>query len=186
MVEITTITSPVGPLTIAARNGRVCLLYFGGMTKTIAVTLARWYPAESLRPGGDPAGAVHALEAYFDGAVSALNDVPVELHGSTFQRGVWEALRKIPAGTTWSYGALARHVGAPAAARAVGAANGANPVAIIVPCHRVIGANGTLTGYGGGLDRKRWLLQHEASQRALFTIRHPAASESRRAPPSGH
>ena len=174
MVEITTITSPVGPLTVAARDERVCLLYFGGMTKTIAGTLARWYPEESVRRAVNPAGAVHTLRAYFDGHLAVIDDVPVEFHGSPFQREVWKALRQIPAGTTCSYGALARQIGAPAAVRAVGAANGANPVAIIVPCHRVIGANGTLTGYGGGLDRKRWLLQHETAQRALF--QDPASS----------
>ena len=165
MVEITTITSPVGSLTVAARDGRVCLVYFGGLTRTIAHTLARWYPEEPVPRAASPAGAVHALRAYFDGDVAVLDDVPVELHGSSFQRQVWNALRKIPAGSTCSYGALARQIGAPSSVRAVGAANGANPVAIIVPCHRVIGANGTLTGYGGGLDRKRWLLQHEASRR---------------------
>jgi O-6-methylguanine DNA methyltransferase len=168
MIEVTTTRSPVGPLTVAARDERVCLLYFGEMTRSIADTLGRWYPAAPLRRAPDPAGAVRALRAYFDGDLAVIDDLAVEFHGRSFQRNVWEALRKIPAGTTCSYGELARRIGAPSAVRAVGAANGANPVAIIVPCHRVIGANGTLTGYGGGLDRKRWLLQHEAAQRRLF------------------
>lgn len=177
MIEVTTVQSPVGPLTVAARDGRVCLLYFvdaasaENAERRVRGVLARWYPSEPLRRAADPAGAVHALRAYFDGDLSVLDDVPVEFHGSAFQRAVWETLRKIPAGTTCSYGELARRIHAPSAVRAVGAANGANPVAIIVPCHRVIGANGTLTGYGGGLDRKRWLLQHEAAQRGLFAAR---------------
>jgi methylated-DNA-[protein]-cysteine S-methyltransferase len=110
---------------------------------------------------GDPAGAVTALTRYFNGSLSALDGIGVELNGTPFQRRVWDGLRRIRVGTTCSYADLARSVNAATAVRAVGAANGANPVALVVPCHRVIGANGSLTGYGGGLDRKRWLLQHE-------------------------
>jgi methylated-DNA-[protein]-cysteine S-methyltransferase len=87
--------------------------------------------------------------------------VKCRLAGTPFQRSVWSALRRIPAGTTTSYGALAEHIERPTAVRAVGHANGANPISVVVPCHRVIGADGSLTGYGGGLDRKRWLLAHE-------------------------
>ena len=94
--------------------------------------------------------------------MDALTDLPVVTNGTDFQRTVWDALRRIPIGHTVSYGALALRIGRPKATRAVGLANGANPVPIIVPCHRVIGANGSLTGFGGGLDRKRWLLTHEA------------------------
>ena len=101
------------------------------------------------------------LRRYFGGDVGALDTVPVELNGTPFQKTVWQALRRIPCGTTISYAELARRIGDPAAVRAVGTANGANPVAVIVPCHRVIGSNGNLTGYGGGLDRKQWLLEHE-------------------------
>jgi methylated-DNA-[protein]-cysteine S-methyltransferase len=108
-----------------------------------------------------PAQVATRLASYFDGELRALDDVEVMCGGSPFQKDVWRALRKIPAGSTLSYGELAKAIGRPAAVRAVGAANGANPIAIIVPCHRVIGANGTLTGYGGGIDRKRWLLAHE-------------------------
>lgn len=170
MIEAATIQSPVGPLTIAARDGRICLLHFAQALEAdgVRAALGRWYPAEPVRPAADPAGAVRALTAYFEGALSALDHLPVELHGTAFQRRVWTTLRSVPAGTTCSYADLARRIRMPSAVRAVGAANGANPVAIIVPCHRVIGANGTLVGYGGGLERKRWLLQHEASQPALF------------------
>ena len=100
--------------------------------------------------------------------MTSLDVVEVELHGTDFQRRVWLALRSVAACTTSSYAELARKVEAPAAVRAVGAANGANPVAIVLPCHRIIGSNGTLTGYGGGLDRKRWLLNHEGVTRTLF------------------
>ena len=100
--------------------------------------------------------------------MASLDEVDVELHGTDFQQRVWHALRSVAAGTTSSYAELARKVGAPAAVRAVGAANGANPVAVVLPCHRIIGSNGTLTGYGGGLDRKRWLLNHEGVTRTLF------------------
>jgi methylated-DNA-[protein]-cysteine S-methyltransferase len=110
---------------------------------------------DQLRP------AVEQLRAYFAGELRDF-DLPLALDGTDFQRRVWNALRDIPFGTAISYGELARRIGQPSASRAVGAANGRNPVAIIVPCHRVIGADGALTGYGGGLDRKRWLLQHEA------------------------
>lgn len=102
-----------------------------------------------------------ALRRYFDGDLDALADVQVATGGTAFQRRVWSALRDIPAGTTTTYGALARTIGSPNAVRAVGLANGANPIGIVVPCHRVIGASGALTGYAGGIARKRWLLSHE-------------------------
>jgi methylated-DNA-[protein]-cysteine S-methyltransferase len=108
--------------------------------------------------GGATAGA---LTAYFAGDLDALAAVPIKIAGTAFQRDVWNALRTIPAGSTMSYGQLAAHLGRPKASRAVGLANGSNPISIVVPCHRVIGSNGALTGYGGGLERKRWLLEHE-------------------------
>jgi methylated-DNA-[protein]-cysteine S-methyltransferase len=101
------------------------------------------------------------LDSYFAGDLSAIDSIAVETHGTAFQHEVWAALRRIPVGQTLSYGALARKIGRPKAVRAVGMANGANPVGIVVPCHRVIGADASLTGYGGGLPRKRWLLEHE-------------------------
>jgi methylated-DNA-[protein]-cysteine S-methyltransferase len=105
--------------------------------------------------------AREALEAYFEGHLAAIEAIRTQTRGTDFQRRVWAALRAIPAGTTLSYGELAAKIGQPAAVRAVGAANGANPTPIVVPCHRVIGANASLTGFGGGLERKRWLLAHE-------------------------
>jgi methylated-DNA-[protein]-cysteine S-methyltransferase len=118
-------------------------------------------PDCTLVPASNPGGLTAALRAYFAGELTAIDGLPVVLDGTEFQRAVWAALREIPCGETWSYGQLARRIGKPSAVRAVGLANGANPVGIVVPCHRVIGADGTLTGYGGGLDRKRWLLAHE-------------------------
>lgn len=123
--------------------------------------LRRRFGDVELIPCSDPFGHSSALRRYFAGEVSALDALPVILRGTPFQSNVWAALRKIPAGATLSYAALARRIGAPNAVRAVGLANGSNPVGVIVPCHRVIGSDGSLTGYGGGLSRKRWLLEHE-------------------------
>jgi methylated-DNA-[protein]-cysteine S-methyltransferase len=110
-----------------------------------------------------PATISDALMAYFAGDLGAIDRIEVATNGTQFQRDVWAALRTIRAGTTMSYSALASHIGRPQAVRAVGTANGANPVAIVVPCHRVIGADASLTGYGGGIERKRWLLSHEGA-----------------------
>jgi methylated-DNA-[protein]-cysteine S-methyltransferase len=109
----------------------------------------------------DPFGLTTRLAAYFAGDIWVIDDIRTATAGTVFQREVWRALRIIPAGHTISYGELARRIGRPKAVRAVGLANGANPIGVVVPCHRVIGANGSLTGYGGGLHRKEWLLAHE-------------------------
>lgn len=127
----------------------------------------------AIGDGADGSSAVRALERYFAGDLHALDALPVASGGSDFQRGVWRALRDIPAGTTISYAELARRVGRPSAFRAVGLANGANPIGIVVPCHRVVGSDGSLTGYGGGIERKRWLLAHEgavAGERELALV----------------
>lgn len=108
-----------------------------------------------------PSQARRSLEAYFEGQIAAIDSIRTLARGTDFQRLVWTALREIPAGSTVSYGELAVRIGRPAAVRAVGAANGANPIPVVVPCHRVIGADASLTGFGGGLERKRWLLTHE-------------------------
>lgn len=119
-------------------------------------------PRYDLRRTSNPGGASEALGRYFEGELAALDRLAVANNiGTPFQRKVWRALRAIACGSTLSYSALARRIRSPNAVRAVGLANGANPVGIIVPCHRVIGASGALTGYGGGLHRKRWLLAHE-------------------------
>ncbi len=110
-----------------------------------------------------PAAIRRGLSGYFAGDLAALDGLPVATGGTAFQREVWAALRRIPAGSTLSYGRLAQELDRPKSVRAVGLANGANPIAIIVPCHRVIGADGSLTGYGGGIERKRWLLAHEGA-----------------------
>lgn len=123
--------------------------------------LARQHGPQSRRMTDAPA-VTAALDAYFAGVVGAIAPVPIAIGGSPFQHAVWQALRTIPVGTTSSYGDLARQVGRPTAVRAVGAANGANPIWLLVPCHRAIGRDGRLVGYAGGLDRKRWLLAHEA------------------------
>jgi methylated-DNA-[protein]-cysteine S-methyltransferase len=115
----------------------------------------------------NPGGASEALSAYFAGELAAIDSLAVASIGTPFQREVWSALRSIPCGTTLAYGELARRLRCPNAVRAVGLANGANPIGIVVPCHRVIGADGTLTGYGGGIERKRWLLAHERALPAL-------------------
>jgi methylated-DNA-[protein]-cysteine S-methyltransferase len=123
--------------------------------------LARHYPKAQLVEGRAPAPVRGPFEAYFRGEADALETVPWTASGTPFQLKVWETLCTIPAGETLSYAGLAERIGRPTAVRAVGLANGANPVAVVVPCHRVIGSNGSLTGYGGGLPRKQWLLAHE-------------------------
>lgn len=133
------------------------------------IRLFGWYDDDhwqsrfgDLGQSRDPFGYSSAIQKYFDGDVFVIDALPVGYSGTDFQVKVWHALRAIPAGETESYGQLAKRIGDPKAVRAVGLANGANPVGLIVPCHRVIGADGSLTGYGGGLERKKWLLAHEA------------------------
>ena len=123
--------------------------------------LARHYPKAKLVEGRAPPPVRGPFEAYFRGDANALETVPWRASGTPFQLKVWEALCTIPAGETLSYAGLAERIGRPTAVRAVGLANGSNPVAVVVPCHRVIGSNGSLTGYGGGLPRKQWLLELE-------------------------
>jgi methylated-DNA-[protein]-cysteine S-methyltransferase len=152
-----TIDSPVGPLTLAGRDGKLSHLRMVGQSHEPSQT--GWEKDDDVF--GD---AVEQLAAYFAGDLTTF-DVDLELAGTEFQRRVWAALRTIPYGETRSYGEIATQIGAPGASRAVGLANGRNPVGIIVPCHRVIGASGSLTGYGGGLDRKRALLELEKSRK---------------------
>ncbi|WP_411137786.1 methylated-DNA--[protein]-cysteine S-methyltransferase [Streptomyces sp. C10] len=156
--------TPVGPLTLVAAGEALSGLY---------MTDQRHRPPQETF--GDPAGpdeppfaaTIDQLQAYFRGELTTF-DLPLALRGTPFQRRVWATLRTIPYGGTVSYGQLAERLGAPSASRAVGLANGRNPVGIIVPCHRVVGANGSLTGYGGGLDRKRRLLAFERTEDGLF------------------
>jgi methylated-DNA-[protein]-cysteine S-methyltransferase len=160
------IETPVGPMLIAVdEQDRLRVLDWESHIDRMERLMERYYgpgavaltESAARNPVGDK------LEAYVAGDIGAIDDILTQTTGTAFQRRVWAALREIPAGQTWSYGQLAAHVGEPGAARAVGLANGSNPIGVVVPCHRVIGANGTLTGYGGGIERKRWLLRHEGA-----------------------
>ena len=158
--------SPVGLLTLAWDESGLRALDFHGpdfdrVDARFDELLVRQYGEYRLTKEEIPKQFSVALDAYFAGELTAIDSLPVRPTGTLFQQKVWGALRDIPPGTTLSYGELARRLGNPAATRAVGRANGANPIGIVVPCHRVIGANGSLTGYGGGMHRKHWLLEHE-------------------------
>ncbi len=157
------IATPIGEMILVAdAAGRLRAIDWTDTEARFRRLLARHCgPDAMLTPARDPAGLRTALLRYFAGEVGVLDALAVQTEGTAFQRRVWLALRDIPAGTTISYGALARRIGHAAAVRAVGLANGQNPIGIVVPCHRVIGVDGSLTGYGGGLDRKSWLLAHE-------------------------
>ena len=156
--------TPIGPILIATDDqGRLRAVDFWASEAGLRRLLARQYGEVTIESGQAPAPIRRAFEDYFAGDIRALERVPVETVGAAFQRKVWAALQRIPAGETRSYGQIAREIGEPGAARAVGAANGQNPLALVVPCHRVIGADGSLTGFGGGLTRKRWLLRHEGA-----------------------
>ena len=156
------IATPVGEvLLVTDGEGAVRALDFADYEDRMMRLLARHAPGAVLTGGRASETVRRAIEAWFDGDARALDGVAVKTGGTDFQRSVWAALRAIPHGQTRTYGQLAAAIGRPKAVRAAGLANGQNPVAVIVPCHRVIGANGTLTGYAGGLERKRWLLRHE-------------------------
>jgi methylated-DNA-[protein]-cysteine S-methyltransferase len=157
------ISGPLGTIVIAARDGRLACVDYDECRDRMMALLAARYGAIGLRPVPDPFGLSGSIRAYLAGDLAVIDDVPVETRGTPFQRRVWSALRRIPAGSTVAYADLARDVGRPAAPRAVGAINGKNPVAIVLPCHRVIGRDASLTGYAGGLWRKRWLLHHEGA-----------------------
>ena len=156
--------SPIGTILILTdADGAVRGIDFADHEPRLHQLLRQQYGLYTVAEQSGPGAASRALAAYFAGDLAALAAVPVKTAGTAFQRDVWDALRTIPAGTTMSYGQLAATLGRPKACRAVGLANGSNPISIVVPCHRVIGANGALTGYGGGLERKKWLLRHEAA-----------------------
>ncbi|MCW2544484.1 MAG: cysteine methyltransferase [Frankiales bacterium] len=150
------IDSPLGLLTLVADEGALAGLYMAEHRHRPAI--------DSPRDDAVLPAAREQLAAYFARDLKEF-DLPLATAGSPFQRQVWAALTTIPYGESWTYGRLAAEIGRPSASRAVGLANGRNPVSIVVPCHRVVGANGSLTGYGGGLERKQWLLEHEAGAR---------------------
>jgi methylated-DNA-[protein]-cysteine S-methyltransferase len=158
------VPTPIGEsLLVTDEAGRLRALDWSDYEPRLRRLLRRHYGATALSLGRAPRRLCAALDAYFAGDLGALDGIDCATGGTAFQRRVWAALRTIPAGRTLSYGALAARIGAPKAVRAVGLANGANPIGVVVPCHRVIGADGSLTGYGGGLERKRWLLAHEGA-----------------------
>jgi methylated-DNA-[protein]-cysteine S-methyltransferase len=159
--------SPIGPIRLACDGEALTGVWFVG----------RWPAARPPRVPAEPADPAPALllartqlREYFAGVRTAF-DLAVAPRGTPFQQAVWAALREIPFGRTTSYSGIARSIGRPDAVRAVGAANGSNPIPIIQPCHRVVGADGSLTGFGGGLERKRWLLAHESPQAPLWPAR---------------
>ncbi len=160
MIRYRMIDSPMGMLTLAGRGPVLTNLRM--VDQTYEPDRADWALDDRAFPD-----AVEQLDAYFAGELHTF-DLRLEFEGTPFQRRVWEALRSIPYGETRSYGEIAMQIGSPTAFRAVGLANGHNPIAVIVPCHRVIGANGSLTGFGGGLDRKRTLLELEKSNSNLM------------------
>jgi O-6-methylguanine DNA methyltransferase len=157
--------TPIGPMYALANDSALCALEFwtGRRLTRLEARLDRWFAPVAIEDGSNSIieQTTRWLERYFDGVSASIDALPLDMRGAPFERRVWELLKGIPPGTTSTYGALAKQLGSLGASRAVGLANGANPIAIIVPCHRVIGSNGTLTGYGGGLDKKRWLLDHE-------------------------
>ena len=160
----TLVETPIGEFIIVANEqGELCMTGFTDSHPRVHRTLARYAddPNITLSQSSQLTTVESTIESYFAGELHALDAIAVAASGSEFQHSVWYALRQIPCGQTCSYGELAKQLGKPGAARAVGLANGSNPMGVIVPCHRVIGANGTLTGYGGGLQRKQWLLKHE-------------------------
>ncbi len=159
------VRSPIGTiLLVHDEDDRLRALDFQDFEDRMHRLLRRHYGAVTLTDASAPPASAAALNAYFDGEHTALASVRTETAGTSFQRSVWSALCQIPPGQTVSYGALAARIGRPKAVRAVGLANGANPIAIVVPCHRVIGSDRALTGFGGGLHRKRWLLDHEGNR----------------------
>lgn len=156
--------TPIGEMLLIADNdGNLRALDWSDHETRMRRLLGLHYGEKGyvLHPTASQSKLLDALHSYFAGDLAALDAIPVSTGGTPFQRTVWKALRDIRCGSTLCYAELAARIGRPAAVRAVGLANGANPIGIVVPCHRVIGADGSLTGYGGGIDRKRWLLIHE-------------------------
>jgi len=155
------VASPIGRLTLYARDGSLVALSLAGGDPPTRRWLRQRFGDFEVGFDRDPAGSASALRAYFKGDFGALDRIEADPGGTPFQHSVWLELRRIPPGATLSYAALAARIRKPAAIRAVGAANGRNPIPLFLPCHRVIAADGTLCGYGGGLEAKQWLLEHE-------------------------
>jgi methylated-DNA-[protein]-cysteine S-methyltransferase len=170
-----TLDTPIGPMLALASEAALCALEFSSPDRLsrLEARLDRWFAPYRIedRTNGAIDRAREWLRLYFGGASADAGELALDLRGRSFERRVWAALTAIPPGDTTTYGTVARRVGPTGGSRAVGLANGANPIAIVIPCHRVIGSNGELTGYGGGLDRKRWLLDHERRWRGEFALR---------------
>jgi methylated-DNA-[protein]-cysteine S-methyltransferase len=155
------LATPIGRVCVVSDAHAVRAVEFDGGESRLDTLLRRHYGPCTLTRAHDPGGFTSRLRRYFAGDLAAIDDIPTQTAGTEFARQVWATLRTIPTGTTATYQEIASAIGRPRASRAVGMANGANPVSIIVPCHRVIGSGNQLTGYAGGLDRKHWLLAHE-------------------------
>jgi methylated-DNA-[protein]-cysteine S-methyltransferase len=155
--------SPIGTILLVTDGEALRALDFIDFEPRLHRFIKVHYGLHALRENSEDLGIKRRLAAYFAGDLTSLDNIAVRTEGTPFQHQIWAELRKIPAGTTVTYGDLGKRIGRPGASRAVGLANGANPISIVVPCHRVIGSTGSLTGYGGGIERKRWLLQHEAT-----------------------
>jgi methylated-DNA-[protein]-cysteine S-methyltransferase len=153
--------SPVGAFTVVTRGDALCVAAFSDHAEGLLRSLPKRYPDHPVERGAGPRAVVNAFEAYWAGELGALDSLAVEPGGTPFQAQIWAALRKIPVGETVSYAELSRRVDRPGASRAAGSANGANPISIVIPCHRVIRGDGDICGYAGGVERKRWLLAHE-------------------------
>ena len=163
-IAIAAVRSPVGEILFAADDRALLALEFADFEARLMAGLRARFGKIAPKRAKDPLGIATRLRAYLAGDYAALDAIPVDPGGTPFQARVWAALRRIPAGRTWSYAQMARKLGKPEALRAVGHANGRNPISIVVPCHRLVGSDGSLTGYGGGLARKRWLLEHEGAK----------------------
>ncbi|MBD1876108.1 methylated-DNA--[protein]-cysteine S-methyltransferase [Nodosilinea sp. FACHB-131] len=163
---IDTLPSAIGDILLVSDGASLCALDFADYETRLLTLLHKRFTAVTLTPCANPQGFSDRLRAYLAGDLHSFDSVPVNPGGTAFQQQVWLALRQIPAGTVATYGELAAKLGKPTAYRAVGMANSLNPVAIALPCHRVVGTNGQLTGYAGGLERKQWLLHHEGADLA--------------------
>jgi methylated-DNA-[protein]-cysteine S-methyltransferase len=151
----------LGKILLVTDGANLCSVDFSGYEERLMNLLRKRYASFELIETVNPQGFSDRLQAYLNGEFDAIDEIPVSPGGTLFQQTVWHMLRSIPPGQVITYSELATRIGKPTASRAVGMANSLNPVSIVLPCHRVIGANATLTGYAGGLDRKRWLLNHE-------------------------
>lgn len=160
-LQVDQVDSPLGRLTLVVSPRGVCALDFDDCIARLERFLRARYGEVELERATDPNGYAGRLRAYFLGELTALDGIAVDPGGTSFQMMVWAALRRIPPGRTAAYGELAALLGRPGAARAVGGANARNPVGLVIPCHRLVGADGSPTGYAGGIERKRWLLRHE-------------------------